>query len=100
MSFLHHKELLLSEPQFKIVISPRHNVIQNKFSGPILLSKFFMLSWEKLIPNITLLNCIENLAVEHQVGKEWQKGKTYNVDFTKHSFFYGITQAGCNVMWL
>ena len=58
-----------------------------------------MLSWETLISNITLLNCIKNLAVEHQVGKEWKQGKTYNVDFEK-TVFYGITltsQVQCNV---
>lgn len=31
MPFLHYIELLLSEPQFKIVLSPRHNVIQKIF---------------------------------------------------------------------
>ena len=60
-----------------------------------------MLSWETLISNITLLNCIKNLAVEHQFGKEWKQGKTYNVDFEKTViFFYGITltsQVQCNV---
>ena len=47
-----------------------------------------MLSWETLISNITLLNCIKNLAVERQVGKEWKQGKTYNVDFEKTVIFF------------
>ena len=89
MSFLHHKELLLSEPQFKIVISPRHNVIQKifwpNFIGQIL---HVVLRNAHIKYSITLLNCIKNLAVEHQVGKEWKQEKTYNVDFEKTVIFF------------